>query len=315
MLFIYIVLYFYTIVFNPCVKIISIFHPNSFNFSLLTPLRISNAHDNSAIPLVNHSILGNLNLQWCKSSSFGFFVDIIATLLFIYCYIIQSTYIFIIIHIIDNIVTIYMEDSIVFVSGHYPKDTYYASKTKKSIEKYVEKHGYHFYYSDEDPDDTAQNVLHFYRCSIIKKASIQYPDAKWFIWLDSDVYVNNYDMKVEDQLNLLDSNILYHLFHERDWGCYPINTGVKFVNRDALEYEDIVWSLRNTHPWNTFPWEQKTIYEYVLPQIPGRYIIHDPYILNCIIKAYPDKVKDALFVHMCGTPVEERNSIAENIII
>ena len=75
------------------------------------------------------------------------------------------------------------------------------------------------------------------------------------------MYVNKPDIKVETQIDLTNDNILYHLFHEAPWGCYPINTGVKFVNKDALAFEDCVWDLRNTHPWNTFPWEQKTIYE------------------------------------------------------
>lgn len=208
-----------------------------------------------------------------------------------------------------------MEKSIVLVSGHYPKETYYASRTKLSIEKYAKIHGYNFYYNEDEPEDKKTSSLHFYRCLIIKKASQLYPDAKWFVWLDSDVYVNNYNLKIENQIDLTDENILYHLFHERNWGCYPINTGVKFVNRNALKYEETVWSLKNTHPWNTFPFEQKTIYEYVLPQIPNKYIIHDPYILNCIMNAYPHKVKDALFVHMCGTSVEGRNKIIDTVQI
>jgi hypothetical protein len=200
-----------------------------------------------------------------------------------------------------------MEKNIVFVSGHFPIDTYYATKTRLSIEKYTQKHGYNFYYNEEDPEDTTPCILHFYRSLIMQKASIKFPDATWFIWLDSDVYVNNYDMKVEEQIDLTNTNILYHLFHENNWGSYPINTGVKIVNKNALKYEEIVWSLRNTYPYNTFPFEQKTVYEYILPIIPNQYIIHDPYILNCIIKAYPDKIQNALFLHMCATPESERN--------
>ena len=169
------------------------------------------------------------------------------------------------------------------------------------------------YYNEEEPDDTAVHSLHYQRCLVIKKASIQYPTAKWFIWVDSDVYVNNYDMKVEDQLNLHDTKILYHLFHEKHWGCYAINTGVKFVHRNALPYEEEVWNLRNIPPWNTFPYEQKTIYEYILPKIPGKYKIHKPYILNCIRKAYPRKVKKALFVHMCASSTEERDTIMKQV--
>jgi hypothetical protein len=204
---------------------------------------------------------------------------------------------------------------IVLVSGHYPKDTYYATQTKLSIEKYANIHGYNFYYNEDIPEDKSFSALHFYRCAIIQNASLKYPDAEWFLWLDSDVYVNNYNLKIEEQINLTDENILYHLFHENDWGCYPINTGVKFVHKNALKYEKEVWSLKDTEPWNTFPFEQKTIYEHILPQIPNKYIIHDPYVLNCIIKAYPSKIENALFVHMCGTPENERNEIIRNTVI
>lgn len=79
------------------------------------------------------------------------------------------------------------EPKIVFMSGHYPLDTYYAQETRKTFEEYTARHGYGFY-----------------------------------------------------------------LFHERPWP-YPVNTGVKIVNRDALELEEEVWSLRNTEPWCQFP--------------------------------------------------------------
>lgn len=99
------------------------------------------------------------------------------------------------------------------------------------------------------------------------------------------------------------------MFHEAPWGCYPINTGVKFVNRKALHFEEEIWEVRNTSPWNEFPFEQKTLYEYILPKLtPEQYKIHDPYKLNCIIKAYPNKIKDALLLHMCAMTAEERNN-------
>jgi hypothetical protein len=183
------------------------------------------------------------------------------------------------------------------------------------FEKYTNKHGYKFYYNEDEVEDTQHHILHYQRCLILQKAAIKYPDVKWFVWVDSDIYVNNYDMKVEDHINLNDENILYHLFHENNWGCYAINTGVKFVNKKALIFEEQVWNLRYTPPWTEFPWEQKAIYEYVLPQIPNQYIIHDPYILNCIMPAYPDKMKDALFIHMCAIPLEQRNNIMNNINI
>ena len=203
-----------------------------------------------------------------------------------------------------------MADKIVFVSGHWPhKETYYAIQTRQSFVKYTEMHGYKFYYNEKAPENTATHTLHFLRSSIIRDAYNKFPDAKWFVWVDSDVFVNNYHMKVEDQIDLSNEDILYHTFHEKNWGCYPINTGVKFVNVKALPLEDKVWSLRNTAPWNNFPYEQKTIYENIFPTIRGKYIIHDPYKLNCIIKAYPWAIDAALFVHMCGSTTDERNTI------
>ena len=209
-------------------------------------------------------------------------------------------------------------NNIVFVSGHHPRKTYFSIKTRATFEKYTRKHGYGFYYDEEPPPEEYCNIrsLHYRRCVSIRKASVLYPDAKWFVWVDSDVYVNNYNAKVEHILDLNDGNILYHLFHERGWGQFPINTGVKFVNREALEWEDVIWGLRNTDPWTKYPFEQKAMYEYVLPRIDKmRYKIHDPYILNCITKAYPDKVERSVFAHMCACSEEERNLIMRNVYI
>ena len=200
-----------------------------------------------------------------------------------------------------------MADKLVFVSGHWPQDTYFAMQTRLSFIKYTNKHGYNFFYNEKIPDAMDTSTLHFLRSTIIRDAYNKFPDAKWFIWVDSDVFVNNFDMKVEDQIDLTNEDILYHTFHEKPWGCYPINTGVKFINVKALSLEDEIWSLRNTRPWNTFPYEQKTLYEHIFPKIPGKYIIHNPYKLNCITEAYPWAVKDALFVHMCSLTTDKRN--------
>lgn len=209
-------------------------------------------------------------------------------------------------------------ENIVFVSAHYPRKTYFAMKTRATFEKYTKLRGYGFYYDEEEPLEENKNIKshHYRRCVSIRKASMLYPDAKWFVWVDSDVYVNNYSARVEDMIDLSDEHILYHLFHENDWGQYQINTGVKFVHRDAIHWEDRVWELRNTDPWTQYPFEQKVIYEYVLPQIgEHRYIIHDPYVLNCIIKAYPDKVSRSVFAHMCACTEEERNNIMREVYI
>jgi hypothetical protein len=201
--------------------------------------------------------------------------------------------------------------NIVIVSGHYPKDTYYSIKTREIIQDYASFHKYDFYYDEDEPIETYNSSLHFRRCESIRKASLKFPNANWYLWLDSDVYVNFRieNARIEEFINLNDNNKLYHLFHESPWGSYPINTGVKFVNKKALKFEEEVWELRNTAPWNEFPFEQKTIYEYILPKLTSdQYIIHDPYKLNCIIKAYPRKIKDALFLHMCAMTTEDRNN-------
>jgi hypothetical protein len=195
---------------------------------------------------------------------------------------------------------------ICFVSSHYPLEQYYAQRCRKSFEKYTNKHGYHFFYDEDLPESTERHILHFKRCVSIEKASIKYPDTKWFVWVDSDVYVNKYDLPVESQIDLTDTNILYHLFHENPWH-YPINTGVKFVNKHALQYEKLIWENRNTDPWSSFPFEQKTLYEFILPQIPDKYIIHDPYMLNCIDGPHDAYKKDALFIHLCGRPEDKKN--------
>jgi|LauGreDrversion4_2_1035121.scaffolds.fasta_scaffold53678_2 hypothetical protein len=212
------------------------------------------------------------------------------------------------------------QKNIVFVSGHYPSKTYFAIKTRATFAKYTAKHGYGFYYDEADAirtEDADMRSLHYRRCVSIQKAAAEYPAAKWFVWVDSDVYVNNYSVKVEDVIDLTDYSILYHLFHEDGgWGQFPINTGVKFVNREAIEWERVVWELRNTDPWTQYPFEQKTIYEYVLPCIGSeRYRIHDPYLLNCITKAYPEKVERSVFAHMCACTEEERNLIMRNVYI
>lgn len=205
---------------------------------------------------------------------------------------------------------------IIFVSAHHPRKTYFAIKTRATFEKYTRRHGYGFYYDEEIPQEQHTHALHFRRCMSILKASEIYPDAKWFVWVDSDVYVNDYSIKVENLIDLDNLQIMYHVCHEQNWGCYPINTGVKFVNREALAFERTIWDLRNTHPWTEFPYEQKVTYEHIFPIIGNnRFIIHDPYVLNCIIKAYPEKIINSLFAHMCFSTEEERNTIMRSVYI
>lgn len=208
--------------------------------------------------------------------------------------------------------------NIVFVSGHYPNNTYFATKTKESIEKYAIMHNYGFYYDNNEITETYTSSLHFIRCRTLTNAAAEFPDAKWFVWVDSDVYVNLHQshLSLESQINLTNEDVLYHTFHESPWGCYPINTGVKIVNAKAIKYEEEMWNLRNTSPWNKFPYEQKTLYEYIFPRLnKTQYTINDPYILNCIIQAYPQHVPNALFIHMCAMNESERNNYIRQQII
>ena len=204
--------------------------------------------------------------------------------------------------------------NITIISGHYPSNTIYASISKIMLEDYCQRHNYQFYYDDSEPEEKEMHSLHFRRSEIIHKAASIFPDTQWFLWLDSDVYVNKPDVRIESCIDLTDDSILYHTFHENNWGSYPINTGVKFIHRDAIPYEALIWSLRNTDPWNQFPYEQKTLYECIFPQITGKYIIHDPYVLNCIRSAYPQFVDNALFVHLCAETEANRNTTMQEVL-
>ena len=204
--------------------------------------------------------------------------------------------------------------NIVIISSHYPSTTLYPKLTRKTFEEYCNLHGYDYYFDESEPDEKEMYSLHYRRSYIVSNISDKYPNCEWFIWVDSDVFVQNKHISIESQIDLRDKNILYHLFHEAPWGCYPINTGVKIINKNAIIYEKEIWSIRNQDPWKNFPYEQKATYEYILPMIPGQYKIHDPYILNCIISAYPDKVNKALFTHMCGMKEEERDNYIVNFL-
>jgi hypothetical protein len=175
-------------------------------------------------------------------------------------------------------------------------------------------HGYGFYYDDSPPETEKIEDIYYKRCLSVQNAFKKYPQSRWFIWVDSDVYVNKYNLRVEDQIDLSNNNILYHLFHEKPWP-FPINTGVKFINRDALNIEKELYEMRNTHPWNQYAFEQKAMIEYVMPRYSDRIIIHDPYVLNCLERNYGLEVaKQALFVHMAARTEDERNEMVNQIV-
>jgi len=204
--------------------------------------------------------------------------------------------------------------SIVFVSGHYPASTPFAMATRRSFEDYAARHGYGHYYDDSLPETTETHELHYRRCLSLNAAARKFPGARWFVWTDSDVFVNKPDCRVESLIDLSDHTYMYHLFHEDAWP-FPINTGVKFVNRDALPIELEIHGLRNTAEGKMFPFEQRAMFHHVLPRIPGRYKIHDPYVLNHILYQsncnYTHSHHDALFIHICGRSTSQRNKVME----
>jgi hypothetical protein len=207
------------------------------------------------------------------------------------------------------------DPSIVFVSFHAPKGTYFAGETRKHFDAYTKRHSYGFYYDEEETTETLPHQLHYRRCLSLTKAARAYPRSRWFVWVDSDVFVNLPWVRVETEIDLSNPYILYHVFHEKPWQD-PINTGVKFVNRDAIGMEREMYSQRNTPPWNEWPYEQGQLYKYIFPKIPGYYRVHDPYRLNFILyqkKLGDYRIEDALFVHMCGRGGFRRDHIMRSL--
>lgn len=206
-----------------------------------------------------------------------------------------------------------MEKSdIVLVSGHWPLDISFAINTKKTIEYYCSLHKYNFYYDTVEPSEKEVYHLHFRRCDILKRAAIEFPNAKWFVWLDTDIFVNRMDLSIESVIDLSDTNILYHLFYETEKNKIIVNTGVKFVSKEAISIESEIWDLRNDDLWKQFPYEQKVINEKIIPEYSDRIMIHDPHILNCIDSIYP--IKAGLFVHLCARTNEYRNTVMNLLI-
>jgi len=199
-----------------------------------------------------------------------------------------------------------MDAQIVFVSGHYP-EVDYSRKTRNLFADYTMRHKYEFYYDEEIPTETKMHQLHFRRCQTILNAAQKFLNAQWFVWVDSDVLVNRPEERLESHIDLSDTTILYHLFHEKPYS-YPINTGVKIVNRAALPYEKEIYDLRNNARWTKHPYEQNVMARHILKKKNIKYKIHDPYILNCIVKIHHEHIQTAVFVHMCNMTLEERNN-------
>jgi hypothetical protein len=207
-------------------------------------------------------------------------------------------------------------DHIVIMNAHYGVCTF-AETCKNSVQTYAALHGYHFFHqpASEFPGNPANSYeFHFWRSYVVQRAAEAFPGAKWFLWLDSDIYVNatQQNTRLQDLIEF-DPYILYYTTDEKPWGIDIINTGFKLVNRDALKYEEEIWQCRDTTPWNTFTFEQLTLWNKIFPQIPGRYCIKENKKLNCIIKAYRNTpyLAEGLFIHMCNMSKEERNAWAQ----
>lgn len=195
---------------------------------------------------------------------------------------------------------------VVLVSGHWPLTIEFAIKTRQSITHYCSMHQYDFHYDEVEPIEKEVHALHYRRCEILQRAASRFPHAKWYVWLDTDIFVYRIDLRIESVIDLSDTNILYHLFHEKPL-TFCVNTGVKFVNRNAIKIESYIWQLRQNEAWKQFPYEQLVMCNKIIPRYLDRIIIHNPHILNCIEQFYP--IKNALFVHMCGRTEKFRNNM------
>ena len=80
-----------------------------------------------------------------------------------------------------------MNSKICFVSGHYPKGVFFTDLTKRLLVNYCNLNDYDLYYDDFTKVDHVISEFHFRRCLIIKKASEAFPNADWYIWLDTDI--------------------------------------------------------------------------------------------------------------------------------
>jgi len=189
------------------------------------------------------------------------------------------------------------------VSGHYGSSPPFAKLTEKILSAYAQHHRYDFFYDRLTPCPMKTADLHFRRCLLLQKAAASIEDVDWFVWVDSDIYVKEFNARIEKYINLDDKNILYHVFHEKPWN-FPINTGVKFVHRKAIKWEKEIYSFKDETP---YPFEQKVVIERIFPEYRTQIKVHDPDHLNCIKWIHDEK--SALFVHLAGRSNSRRNLV------
>jgi hypothetical protein len=207
---------------------------------------------------------------------------------------------------------------IVIMNGHIG-DHKFAARCKESVQAYAKLHKYSFFGANQSdfPGDTKKSYqFHYWRSYIIQEAAAKFPLAKWFLWLDSDIYVNNKtkDTKLEDLVDL-NPEMLYYTTHERPMGIDLVNTGFKLVNRNALEFEKIIWECRENKPIHTC--EQYVLWKKIFPLIYGKFCILPTEKLNCIIKHFRNNsqvLENGLFMHMCSIYQEDRDVLIEDAI-
>ena len=193
--------------------------------------------------------------------------------------------------------------SICLVSGHYPDVVLFAELTRNLLKIYAKNQGYGFYYDSITPVPLEVPELHFRRCLVLVKAREAFPNAEWYVWIDTDIYVQDINKRIEDFIDLEQPNILYHLFNEKPW-TYPVNTGIKIINQSVISVEEEIYEMRHGVP---HPFEQKVVIDYILPKYKDQVVIHDPYELNCIYGKHD--TSKALFVHVCSRSEVNRNLI------
>jgi hypothetical protein len=196
-----------------------------------------------------------------------------------------------------------MHQKICIVSGHYPDGVVYAKMTRLILEQYCKLHHYDFFYDAETPVAMITSELHFRRCLLLTKASEVFRECDWFLWLDTDIYVQDMHKRIEECIDLSDSKVYYHVFHEKPW-LYPVNTGVKFIHKSVIHWEKELYAKRQGCP---YPYEQKLVIDFILPTYGNKVKIHDPEKLNCLYKVHD--ATSALFVHVCSYQQFERNLI------
>lgn len=204
-------------------------------------------------------------------------------------------------------------NNITIFTYYYPNNNYSALVCQESIRKYCLIHGYNFYLSITVPYNDDIILRYFMKLKVIEEAIIAFPETEWFLWLDSDIYIENYDMKIEENIDF-SGKTKYHFFHEKPWG-FKLNSGVRFIHKSDIQHELSIFSFYETGKYSEkTAYEQGAIIDY-LSNIKDEYLIHDPYILNCIYFIHKKYVKRALFIHLAGAHLfgVDRNIYMENI--